>query len=145
MSFRRTLIGMIALISVISVSCSFVSGVDDARDLAERFLNDRFASGSVGNEAYYSDLFWKYTRQEDWRYIKDMVETRLGALQSYTLKKWDVQKNVKMGDLSGTFVVLLYDTQYQYGRGQEKITLMKGVWDTDFQIIGHHFDSDIFA
>ena len=145
MSFRRTLIGMVALISLIAAGCSFVSGVDDARDLAERFLNDRFTSGSVGNEAYYSDLFWKYTRQEDWRYIKELVETRLGALQSYTLKKWNVQKNVKMGDLSGTFVVLLYDTQYQYGRGQEKITLMKGEWSTDFQIIGHHFDSDVFA
>jgi len=53
MSFRRTLIGLVALIGLISVSCNFVSGVDDARDLAERFLNDRFTSGSVGNEAYY--------------------------------------------------------------------------------------------
>jgi hypothetical protein len=145
MSFRRTLVGFVVLISLISVGCSFTDGAGDARELAEKFLNDRFASGSVGNEAYYSDLFWEYTRPEDWRYIKELVETRLGALQSYTLKTWNVQKNVKMGDLSGTFVVLLYDTQYQYGRGQEKITLMKGLLDTHFQIIGHHFDSDIFA
>ena len=30
-----------------------------------------------------------------------MVETQLGELQSYTLKNWQIQKNVKMGDLSG--------------------------------------------
>ena len=50
-----------------------------------------------------------------------------------------------MGEVSGTIVVLIYDTEYEYGNGQEKITLMKGFWDSDFQIIGHYFDSDIFA
>jgi len=47
-----------------------------------------------------------------------------------------------MGDLSGTFVVFIYDTEYEYGKGQEKITLMKGFWDRDFQIIGRYFDSE---
>ena len=145
MIFRRTWVGLAALITLIVAGCGFMSGPEDARELAEKFLNDRFVSGSVGNEAYYSDLFWKYTRQEDWRYIKNMVETQLGALQSYKLRTWNVQKNVKMGDLSGTFVILLYDTEYEYGKGQEKITLMKAFWDKDFQIIGHHFDSDIFV
>ena len=145
MIFRRTWVGLAALITLIVAGCGFMSGLEDARKLAEKFLDDRFVTGSVGNEAYYSELFWKYTRQEDWRYIKNMVETQLGALQSYKLRTWNVQKNVKMGDLSGTFVILLYDTEYEYGKGQEKITLMKGFWDKDFQIIGHHFDSDIFV
>ena len=145
MIFRRTLVGFVALITLIAGGCGFLSGVEDARDLAEKFLNDRFVTGGVGNEAYYSDLFWKYTRQEDWHYIKELVENRLGSLQSYTLRNWTIQKNVKMGDLSGTFVVFLYDTQYEHGKGQEKITLMKGFWDSGFQIIGHHFDSNIFA
>jgi hypothetical protein len=101
------LVGFAALILLITGGCGFMSGLEDARDLAEKFLSDRFATGGVGSEAYYSDLFWKYTRQEDWRYIKDMEETRLGSLQSYTLRNWTIQKNVKMGDLSGTFVVFL--------------------------------------
>jgi hypothetical protein len=145
MIFRRTLVGLVALITLIAGGCGFLSGMDDARELAETLLNDRFVTGGVGSEAYYSDLFWKYTRQEDWHYIKDMVETRLGALQSYTLRNWTVQKNVKMGDLSGTFIVFIYDTEYEYGNGQERITLMKGFWDRNFQIVGHNFESDIFA
>jgi hypothetical protein len=50
-----------------------------------------------------------------------------------------------MGELSGTFVVLIYDTEYEYGAGQERITLMKGLWDRKFQIIGHYFESDVFG
>jgi hypothetical protein len=50
-----------------------------------------------------------------------------------------------MDDLSGTFVILIYDTEYELGTGQEKITLMKGFWDRDFQIIGHYFESPIFG
>jgi hypothetical protein len=73
------------------------------------------------------------------------VETRLGDLQSYTLRNWQVKKGVKMGDLSGTFVVLIYNTEYELGNGQEKITLMKGFWDSDFRIIGHYFESPYFS
>jgi len=145
MNFRKTLIGLVALVTLIVSGCGFMSGLEDARELAEKLLNDRFVTGGVGSEAYYSDLFWKYTRQENWDYVKNLVETRLGSLQSYTLRTWSIQKNVKMGDLSGTFVVLIYDTEYEYGKGQEKITLMKGFWDRDFKIVGHNFDSDIFA
>ena len=142
MIFRRTLVTLAALITLIASGCGLMSGMEDARDLAEKFLNDRFVSGGAVNEAYYSDIFWKHTKAEDWYYIKNLVETELGALQSYTLKNWTIQKNVKMGDLSGSFVVFIYDTEYEYGKGQEKITLMKGFWDRDFQIIGHHFESE---
>jgi len=145
MNFKRTLIGFAALITLIAGGCGFMSSTEDARALAEEFLDHRFTTGGVGNGEYYSELFWNYTRQEDWNYIKEMVETRLGELQSYTLKNWKIQKNVKMGDLSGTFVVLIYDTEYELGNGQEKITLMKGFWDRDFQIIGHYFESPIFG
>ena len=121
MIFRRTLVALAALITLIASGCGLMSGMEDARDLAEKFLTDRFVSGGAVNEAYYSDIFWKYTKAEDWYYIKNLVETELGALQSYTLKNWTIQKNVKMGDLSGSFVVFIYDTEYEYGKGQEKI------------------------
>lgn len=131
--------------TIILGGCGFLSSTEDARGLAEEFLNYRFETGGVGHGQYYSDLFWKYTAQEDWDYITELVETRLGDLQSYTLKNWQVKKGVKMGDLSGTFVVLIYNTEYELGSGQEKITLMKGFWDSDFEIIGHFFESPYFS
>jgi hypothetical protein len=42
-------------------------------------------------------------------------------------------------------IILIYDTEYELGNGQEKITLMKGFWDRNFQIIGHYFESPIFG
>jgi hypothetical protein len=118
---HNLLIGLVALVTLIVSGCGFMSGLEDARELAEKLLNDRFVTGGVGSEAYYSDLFWKYTRQENWDYVKNLVETRLGSLQSYTLRTWSIQKNVKMGDLSGTFVVLIYDTEYEFGLPWMKI------------------------
>lgn len=131
--------------AIILGGCSLGGSLDDARTLAENFLEDRFVSGGIGSEEYYSTLFWKYTRAEDWEYIKNMVETHLGELQSYMLTSWKIQKQAKMGDISGTIVVLIYDTEYEYGTGQEKITLLKGFWDSEFQIIGHYFENEIFA
>ena len=145
MKMMKILSLLIIMNVIILVGCGFLSSSDDARDLAEQLLNNRFETGGAGNGVYYSDLFWKYTPQEEWDYIVDLVETRLGDLQSFTLKNWQIQKGVKMGDLSGTFVVLIYNTEYEYGSGQEKITLMKGFWDRDFQIIGHFFESPMLS
>ena len=145
MKVMKTLSLLVIINAIILSGCGFMSGPEDARALAEKFLDYRFETGSVGNGEYYSDLFWRYTPQEEWDYIINLVETQLGDLQSYTLKNWQIQKGVKMGDLSGTFVVLIYNTEYEYGSGQEKITLMKGFWDSDFQIIGHHFESPLFS
>jgi hypothetical protein len=80
MMIRRTLVALVALITLVAGGCGLISGMDDALDLAEKFLNDRFVNGGVGNETYYSNLFWKYMKKEDWDYLKNMVETRLGAL-----------------------------------------------------------------
>jgi hypothetical protein len=145
MKVMKTLSLLVVINAIILGGCSFLTSSEDARNLAEEFLDNRFEIGGVGNGQYYSDLFWKYTPQEDWDYITDLVETHLGDLQSYTLKNWQVKKGVKMGDLSGTFVVFIYNTEYEHGNGQEKITLMKGFWDKDFQIIGHHFESPVFS
>ena len=66
MNFKRTLIGFAALITLIAGGCGFMSSTEDARALAEEFLDHRFTTGGVGNGEYYSELFWNYTRQEDW-------------------------------------------------------------------------------
>ena len=141
MKVMKTLSLLVVMSAIIFNGCGFLTSSEDARNLAEQFLENRYETGGVGDGQYYSNIFWKYTPQEDWDYIIDLVETRLGDLQSYTLSNWQVKKGVKMGDLSGTFVVLIYNTEYEHGSGQEKITLMKGFWDKDFQIIGHHFES----
>jgi len=41
MIFRRTLVTLAALITLIASGCGLMSGMEDARDLVEKFLNDR--------------------------------------------------------------------------------------------------------
>jgi hypothetical protein len=47
MIFKRTLVGFAILITLIAVGCGFLSSTEDARALAEEFLDHRFATGNV--------------------------------------------------------------------------------------------------
>ena len=53
------------------------------------------------------------------------------------LKSADLPK----GQLSGTFAVLVFETQYEKGSGQEKLTLLQRSALSEFEIVGHQFDS----
>jgi hypothetical protein len=65
----------------------------------------------------------------------------LGNLNSYSLTTWNTQSKFFTNQLSGTFVVLVYDTEYDRGKGQETLTMYKGVTDKDFLILGQHINS----
>jgi len=67
----------------------------------------------------------------------------LGELQSYTLVSWNLQDQLPPSQLSGTFAVLVFETEYEKGSGREKLTLFqKGGW-AEFEIVGHQFDSQL--
>ncbi len=142
MKANRVSILFVSMIALILGGCGLISGLDDARSVAERFFEDRFVNGGVGNDEFYSEIFWKNTNTEQWEYIKKVVAASLGELQSYSLISWNVHSKFNSGQLSGTFVVLVFQTEYENGSGQEKITLLKKLGHSEFEIIGHHIESD---
>ena len=44
--------------------------------------------------------------------------------------------------ISGTFAVLIFETEYEKGTGHEKLTLLKQGGLAEFEIVGHQIDSE---
>ena len=142
MKIRHIFYLFIIILAGSTGACSFISGFDDARDVADRFFEDRFKNGGVGRDAYYSKVFWENTDAERWRNVKKLVNLSLGDLQSYSLVSWNLQDKLPDSRISGTFAVLIFKTEYEKGSGHEKLTLLKQGGLAEFEIVGHQIDSD---
>ena len=121
--------------------CNYVSGFENAKQVADSFFEDRFENGGVGGNDFYSKVFWDNTDVREWRNIKKLVNLSLGELQSYTLVSWKLQDQLPTGQLSGTFAVLVFETEYEKGSGHEKLTLLQRSGWAEFEIVGHQIDS----
>ena len=66
----------------------------------------------------------------------------MGDLLGYSLSSWKVQKKVHTNQISGTFVVLMYETVYEKGKGIETLTIHKPLSGDNFAILGHNFNSE---
>jgi hypothetical protein len=124
------------------LGCSLISGKEDAETVAESFMEDRIAHGGfAGHDTYYGDIFWQHAKEEDWQRVQQMVDIALGDLNSYSLLTSNTQSKFHTNELSGTFVTLVYNTEYEKGNGLETLTMYKGLKDNDFRIIGQHVNS----
>ena len=142
MKIRNVLYLFMMILVGFASACSYISGFEAARDVADRFFEDRFENGGVGRDEYYSKVFWDNTDAERWQNVKKLVNLSLGDLQSYSLVSWKLQDKLPDSRVSGTFAVLVFETEYEKGTGHEKLTLLKqGGW-AEFEIVGHQIDSD---
>lgn len=142
MKTRTGLCFLIIVLTGLGTACSYVSGFDSARQVADRFFEDRFQNGGVGRDEFYSPVFWENTDAARWQNIKKLVNLSLGELQSYSLVSWDLQDKLPTSRLSGTFAVLIFETEYDKGTGLEKLTLLKQGGGAEFEIVGHQIDSE---
>jgi hypothetical protein len=67
----------------------------------------------------------------------------MGDLQSYSLISWNEQYKLYTNEISGTIVVLVYETTYEKGIGTETLTIHKSLTGDTFAILGHHFNSEL--
>ena len=140
---KKIYIFLIAISFVVScLGCSSISGKEDAETVAESFMEDRIAHGGfAGHDTYYGDIFWQHANEEDWQRVQQMVDIALGDLNSYSLLTSNTQSKFHTNELSGTFVTLVYNTEYEKGNGLETLTMYKALKDKDFRIIGQHVNS----
>jgi len=132
---------LIILLAGLIGGCNYVSEFDKACQAADRFFEDRFENGGAGSDGFYSKVFWDNTDAAEWRNIKKLVDLSLGELQSYNLVSWNLQDQLPTSQLSGTFAVLVFETEYEKGSGREKLTLLKRDGWAEFEIVGHQIDS----
>ncbi len=139
---KRTWLWVTVLMMPIVLSaCGFSEGKAEAQKVAQSLFEERIACCDFGSEAYYSDIFWKNTDADQWRKIKVLVDKAMGPLKSYSLKDWNIKTTINTNQLSGTIVVLVYETTYAKGKGVETLTLHKPLLGKHFKIVGHHFNS----
>ena len=141
MKVTKVLCGLMILVAFAITGCSSVDEFIQAKKVAENFFKDRFENGGAGSDEFYSKIFWDNTDAAEWRNIKKLVDLSLGALQSYTLVSWNLKEQLPTEQLSGTFAILVFETQYEKGSGQEKLTLLQRSALAEFEIVGHQFDS----
>ena len=142
MKIRNVLCFSMFCLMGLAVACSYVSGFDGARKVADNFFEERFKNGGVGGDEYYSKIFWDNTDADRWRNIKKLVNLSLGDIQSYSLVSWNLQDKIPDSRISGTFAVFVYETRYEKGTGHEQLTLLRqGGW-SEFEIVGHQIDSE---
>ena len=132
-----------AILSLSVLACGVVKGKAQAAKVAESLFQERISNGWTGSGKYYSDLFWKNTTKKKWSNIQKLVALAMGDLKSYSLASWNVQSKVNLNGLSGTVVILVYDTVYEKGKGKETLTVYKPLMGEKFAILGHNFNSDL--
>ena len=132
---------LIILIAGLIGGCNYVGELDNACKAADRFFEDRFENGGAGSDRFYSKVFWDNTDAAEWRNIKKLMDLSLGELQSYALVSSNLQDQLPTSQLSGTFAVLVFETEYEKGSGREKLTLLKRGGGAEFEIVGHQIDS----
>ena len=128
---------LIMLVAVLISGCSSVDELNQAKIVADNF----FETGGAGSDGYYSKLFWDNTDAAEWRNIKKLVDLSLGGLESYTLVSWNLHQQLPSTDITGTFAILVFETRYEKGSGREKLTLLQRSALSEFEIVGHQFDS----
>ena len=132
---------LIMLVAVLISGCSSVDEFNQAKKAADNFFEDRFENGGAGSDEFYSKLFWDNTDAVEWRNIKKLVDLSLGGLESYTLVSWNLHEQLPSTQISGTFAILVFETRYEKGSGREKLTLLQRSALSEFEIVGHQFDS----
>jgi hypothetical protein len=123
-----------------------LSGFTEPKDDAESTMAEVFELIQLRDYEstlnYYSQTFFGAVSEDEWIGLLEHVNEKLGDLESYELLNWNVEK--KMGPATGTYVQLVYRTQYSRYEAQEEIVFQKEVRGPDLKIVGHHIKSQGF-
>jgi len=139
----KVIVLFVLLLGLCFASCGIFMGKKGAEKAANQYLQDRVQNGGYGDKSYYSKDFWKATDEAKWSQITSLVDVTMGKLKGYKLKDWNVSDKKIMGTgLSGTVAVLLYDTEYENGKGVETITMFRKAGESSYSIKAIHFNSD---
>ncbi len=124
------------------LACGMVKGKGEAEKVAQSLFKERIEKNTVSSSQHYSDLFWKNTSKKKWGNITNLVNSALGNLKSYNLQSWNINSKINTSQLSGTIVVLVYETVYEKGKGIETLGIHKPLMSEKYSIISHNFNSE---
>jgi len=131
---------LLLLVSIVALGCGIISDKADAKKVAtslfEAIRNKDFDTAIT----FYSPKFFEQNPTVDWIQILKRVNTKLGDLENYELKSWNIQK--VSGSLeNGTYCELQYEVTYSKYPATETLTLFKPATSGEFSIVEHNINS----
>jgi hypothetical protein len=115
-----------------------------ARAAAEGYLQAVKAKEPDKAMAFFAKAYFENRSPTAWKADLRLITTRLGALQSYSLKSWTWRTDFVPPD-SGTHVTLEYEVKYAKHTATETFVVFKPFARGEYRIIGHKIASKGFT
>jgi len=122
-------------------ACGVTQGKKEGEALAERYFSAAARGDDVSVLAMYDAAFYGTTSRAQWQEQYGRIRAKLGKPQHHTLKNWRVTSTATT-EGSGQFVELVYDVEYERGKGTESIGVFLPARSGTAGIRSHHFNSD---
>jgi len=135
MSHRK--IGVLLSLLLLLSGCGFSSSKEAVAEVMTQYFAAIEARDYPAAMDFYAETFFKDASRDAWEAQLHKYNRELGDLESYEAVNWNVKKNV--GANAGTFVQVVYKTDYSRHPAVEKFILKKAA--AGFRIIAHRIDA----
>ncbi len=127
---------VLLLLALVLAGCGAKDKETRARAAAEGYLQavkDKDADRAM---TFFAKAYFETRSPAGWKADVRLITTRLGALQSYSLKSWTWRTHLVPPD-SGTHVSLQYEVKYAKHAAAEAFVVYKPFARGQYMIVGH--------
>ena len=130
-------IGLLLALWLLLSSCGFSDNRVAVAEVMTQYFTAIEARDYPAAMDFYAEAFFKNTTRDAWEAQLHKYNRQLGHLESFEAVNLNVKK--KMGANAGTFVQVVYKTEYARHPAVEKFILKKAA--VGFRIIAHRIDA----
>ncbi len=127
---------VLLLVALVAAGCGSGDKEARARAVAEGYLQAVKERDPDKAMAFFAKAYLEARSPAGWRADLRLITTRLGALQSYSLKSWTWRTDLVPPD-SGTHVTLQYEVRYAKHTATETLVVFKPFARGEYKIVGH--------
>ncbi|MEZ5357559.1 MAG: hypothetical protein R3F48_01930 [Candidatus Zixiibacteriota bacterium] len=135
-----SLIVACACVGIIFTGCSMTDDRAAATQIGAAFYESVKADDINSILTFLSPEFFGETSENDMRLLLPTLKETFGAIESYDLIGWHVNKRFGTDSLSGTLVTLQYKVTYSKTPSNEMLLLYKPSGSEEFKIISYNFN-----
>jgi len=136
---RLIVVLFVCLLSAVA-GCGFMQSKTDAEKVLTRHFQTIATNGYDTAMTDYGSLFFQKTTKDEWTKALEKLNAKLGSYQSHSIASWRVFKNAGATG-AGTTVSLQCQVTYSKHSATENFTLVRGLTDSDYKIVGHFINS----
>lgn len=124
-----------------SAGCGTEDKQAKARAVAEGYLQAVKDKDPDRAMTFFAKAYFQTRSPAGWKADLRLITTRLGALQSYSLRSWSWRTDLVPPD-SGTHVTLQYNVKYAKHAAVETFILLKPFTRHEYKIVSHSISSE---